>query len=104
MFWSVKLIRQRRRKNNLLKKARKLNSSTLLEKSREQDRKLRSMIKKEHKNKIRKIINPADQSSFWKAISRAKSQESKTTIPLIMAHEGLEHTTMMKKPRRLDRF
>ena len=81
LIWSVKLIKQRRRKANLLKKARKKKLYKTLETMQRTRQKHTTIDKNGTKKKIRNTINPEDQQSFWKAINIAKAQPPKTDIP-----------------------
>lgn len=86
IIWSEKLLKIRRRKNNLLKKAKKLkNRSDLFIKCRFIDKEFKQAVSEEKKKKINDTINFAkgDNKNFWKAVNFAKNKQTKSIPPTV---------------------
>lgn len=78
LIWSEKLIRLRRKKNNLIKKARNNNDHNFIKKSRALDKHFRKTITEEKRNKVKNMCNEhnGSPSNFWKAVNLAANKSS----------------------------
>lgn len=91
-IWSAKIIELRRRKANLLQKARRKKDPRLLMRCRDLDKDLKRLISIEQRNKIRNKINTADQASLWKAVEQARNSAPRTDIPHELSFKGVKMT------------
>lgn len=91
-IWSEKIIRLRRKKENLLKKAKRSKRPDLYSRCRTLDRDLRKLILSEEKKKIRNLIDHANPKSLWDAVNRVKSAPSPTDIPYELIYKDSKIT------------
>ena len=81
LAWSPRLLSLKRKKRNILKKAKKNQSSHLFVKAKEINKQFKRLIEEEKRNKIRKNIKPNDQKSFWRATKIATNQDHNLSYP-----------------------
>ena len=88
-LWSEKLINIKRKKTNMLKKARKTGNQMLYRRCRDLDKMFQKTVIEEKRRKIKKIIysDKGDQKSFWKAVHLASESEN-NFIPTSMHLHG----------------
>lgn len=89
--WSTKIITLKRKKKNLLKKARQQNRAGLLDRVKEIDKRIRFCFKEESRNKIRKTLDARDPRSFWKAVESARGSDH-SGVPEMMKLDGRKIT------------
>ena len=94
--WSSKIIALKRKKANLLKKARRQNRPELCARIKDIDKDIRTCFKVESKKKVRKSLDPGDARSFWKTVASAQGCDP-GNIPETMKLNGSKVTHNSKK-------
>lgn len=98
-IWSEKLVTLRRKKMNLLKKARRTKSGKMFEKCRKLDRNFRREVKMIKKRKIENLMqtHSGNTASFWKAVKISKGNLENETIPYKLVDGDLEAISNKEK-------
>lgn len=71
-YYTPKIRALKARKQNMIKKARKMGDNNLLKNARNFDKTIRATIKAESKKKIRNLLNDNSPKSLWNAVNLAK--------------------------------
>jgi len=94
--WSEKIITLKRRKKNLLRKARRQGRPELQDRIKEIDKSIQVCFKEESRKKIRKTLGSRDPKVFWRAVGSAQGYEH-GSIPQTMKLEGRKITLNSEK-------
>jgi hypothetical protein len=94
--WSEKIIALKRRKKNLLRKARRQGRPELHDRIKEIDKSIWVCFKEETKKKIRRTLGSHDPKVFWRAVGSAQGYEH-GNIPQTMKLNGRKITLNAEK-------
>lgn len=102
--WSDRLLSIKRKKKNLLKKARRKNSPELFKRANSLDKVFKATLIDEKRKKLRTNIKKGDQSSFWDAIKIAEDNYGQDDTPEFLHLGNIEANSNEAKASLFAKF